>query len=170
MKLPRGNEESIFAARQQIGSIGPLGFQNENTTNSVFRGNHKNHGNIETHEITFWKTRREQTQLGDRFLSSAGTGKNCALSMRFSDHSPVLDKNRAPMGPEILSSTGAGAWRKAPMAFPDSSSVLDKFQSVTSPEMEWEVAVANAIVATKVVAIRVLGGRTLRNALPMAMG
>ena len=49
--------------------------------------------------------------------------------MRFPDHSPVLDKNRAPIGPEILSSTGAGAWRKAPIAFPDSSPVLDKFQS-----------------------------------------
>ena len=69
------------------------------------------------------------TELGDRFLSSAGAGKNCALSIRFPDRSPVLDKNRAPMGPEILSSTGAGAWRKAPMAFPDSSSVLDTFQS-----------------------------------------
>ena len=69
--------------------------------------------------------------LGDRFLSSASTGKHCALSMMFPDCSPVLDKNRAPMGPEILSSTGAGAWRKAPMAFPDSSSVLDKFQSAT---------------------------------------
>ena len=52
-----------------------------------------------------------------------------ALSMRFPDRSPVLDKNRAPMGPEIISSTAAGAWRKAPMAFPDSSSVLDRFQS-----------------------------------------
>ena len=67
--------------------------------------------------------------MGDRFLSSAGTGKNCARPMRLPDPSPVLDKNRAPMGPEILSSTGAGVWRKAPMAFPDSSSVLDKFQS-----------------------------------------
>ena len=68
--------------------------------------------------------------MGDRFLSSAGTnGENCALPMRLPDHSPALDKNRAPMGPESLSSTGAGVWRKAPMAFPDSSSVLDKFQS-----------------------------------------
>ena len=72
---------------------------------------------------------KESYFLGDRFLSTAGTGKNGALSMRFPDRSPVLDKNRAPMGPEILSSTGAGAWRKAPMAFPDSSSVLDKLQS-----------------------------------------
>ena len=68
-------------------------------------------------------------ESGDRFLSSAGTGKNCALSMRFPDRSPVLDENRAPMGPEILSSTGAGVCRKAPKTFPDSSSVLDKFQS-----------------------------------------
>ena len=67
--------------------------------------------------------------LGDRFLSSAGAGGNCARPMRLADPSPVLDKNRAPMGPEILSSTGAGVWRKAPMAFPDSSSVLDKFHS-----------------------------------------
>ena len=66
---------------------------------------------------------------GDRFLSSAGAGGNCARPMRLPDPSPVLDKNRAPMGPEILSSTGAGVWRKAPMAFADSSSVLDKFQS-----------------------------------------
>ena len=69
------------------------------------------------------------TVLGDRFLSSAGAGGNCARPMRSPDPSPVLDKNRAPMGPEILSSTGAGVWRKAPMAFPYSSSVLDKFQS-----------------------------------------
>ena len=70
-------------------------------------------------------------EMGDRFLSSAGAGGNCARPMRLPDPSPVLDKNCAPMGPEILSSTGAGVWRKAPMAFPDSSSVLDKFQSGT---------------------------------------
>ena len=69
--------------------------------------------------------------MGDRFLSSAGAGGNCARPMRLPDPSPALDKNRAPMGPEILSSTGTGVWRKAPMAFPDSSSVLDKFQSAT---------------------------------------
>ena len=44
-------------------------------------------------------------------LSSAGTGKNCVLSMRFPDHSPVLDENHTRMGPEILSSTGAGVCR-----------------------------------------------------------
>ena len=71
----------------------------------------------------------QETVVGDRFLSSAGTGGNCALSMRLRDPSPVLDKNRAPIGPEILSNTGAGVWRKAPMAFLSSSSVLDKFQS-----------------------------------------
>ena len=65
--------------------------------------------------------------MGDRFLSSAGTGKNRALSMRLPNPSPILDKNRAPMGPDILSSTRV--CRKAPKAFPDSSSVLDKFQS-----------------------------------------
>ena len=67
-------------------------------------------------------------KVGDRFLSSAGAGGNCARPMRLPDPSPVLDKNRAPMGPETLSSNGAGVWRKAPMAFPDSSSVLDKCQ------------------------------------------
>ena len=74
--------------------------------------------------------------VGDRFLSGAGTGKNCALSlsMRSPDRSPVLDKNHAPMGPEILSSAGAGVCRKAPTAFPDSSSVLDKFQSLSLTE------------------------------------
>ena len=54
--------------------------------------------------------------MGDRFLSSAGAGGNCARPMRLPDSSPVLDKNRAPMGPEILSSGGAGVWRKASMA------------------------------------------------------
>ena len=67
--------------------------------------------------------------MGNRFLSSAGTGKSCALSTRVPNPSPRLDKNRAPMGPEILSSAGAGIWRKAPKRFPDCSSVLDKFQS-----------------------------------------
>ena len=67
--------------------------------------------------------------MGDRFLSVAGAGGNCACPMRLPDPSPVLDKNCAPMGPEILSSTEAGVWRKAPMAFPDCSSVLDEFQS-----------------------------------------
>ena len=67
--------------------------------------------------------------MRDWFLSSACTGKNCALPMRVPNRSPMLDKNRAPMGPGILSSTGAGVWGKAPMAFPTSSSVLDKFQS-----------------------------------------
>ena len=74
---------------------------------------------------------------GDRFLSSAGAGGNCARSMRLPDPSPVLEKNCAPMGPELLSSTGAGVWRKAPMAFPDSSSVMDKFQSASVGD--WEV-------------------------------
>ena len=68
--------------------------------------------------------------MGDRFLSSAGAGGNCAARpMRLPDPSPVLDRNRAAMGPEILSSTGARVWRKAPMAFPCYSSVLDIFQS-----------------------------------------
>ena len=44
---------------------------------------------------------------GDRFLSSAGTGKNCVLSMRVPNPSPVLDNECAPMGPEI-SRLGSG--------------------------------------------------------------
>ena len=71
--------------------------------------------------------------MGDRFSSSNGTGKNCALPMRLPNPSPLLDKNPGPIGPEILSSTGTGVWRKAPVAFPDSSSVLDTFQSATKP-------------------------------------
>ena len=73
--------------------------------------------------------RRLGPLLGDRLLSSAGAGGNCARPMRLPDPSPVLDKNRAPKGPEILSGTGAGVRREAPTAFPYSSSVLDKFQS-----------------------------------------
>ena len=71
-----------------------------------------------------------QSTIGAKSItSSAGTGKNCALSMRVPIPSPALDKNRAPVGPEILSSTGAGVWRKAFKGNPDSRSVLDKFQS-----------------------------------------
>ena len=47
--------------------------------------------------------------LGDRFLSSTGTGKNCALSMRLSNPSPVLDKNRAPMVQEFYTGLGLGS-------------------------------------------------------------
>ena len=39
--------------------------------------------------------------MGDRFLSSAGTGGNCARPTRLPDPNPVLDKNHAPMGPEF---------------------------------------------------------------------
>ena len=78
---------------------------------------------------------RNPPGMGDRLLSSAGTGKNCALSIRFPDPSPVLDKNRAPMGPEFLSSTGAGFCRKAPKVFPDSSPVLDKYQSAKASQI-----------------------------------
>ena len=66
--------------------------------------------------------------MGDQFLSSAGAGRSCALSMRLANCSPVLDKYLARMGPDILSNTGAGVWRKAPGALPDSSSLPDKFQ------------------------------------------
>ena len=37
-----------------------------------------------------------QPLMGDRFLSSAGAGKNCALSMRVPNSGPVLDKNAHP--------------------------------------------------------------------------
>ena len=67
--------------------------------------------------------------LGNQCLSSAGTGKNCALPMKVPNPSPGLDKDCTPMGPEMLSNTGSGVWRKAFEAFPNSTSVLDKFQS-----------------------------------------
>ena len=82
--------------------------------------------------INIYKNRQLQPSrvfLGDRFLSSAGAGGNCALPARVPNCSPVLDKILALIGPEILSSAGRGVWRKAPVAFPDSSSVLDKFLS-----------------------------------------
>ena len=41
--------------------------------------------------------------------SSAGTGKNCALSMRVPNPRPVLDKNRVPMGAEIYPVPGLGS-------------------------------------------------------------
>ena len=72
--------------------------------------------------------------MGDQFLSSAGTGRNCALSLSLSlsmkvpNPRAVLDKNLGPMGPEFLSNIGAGAWRKV---LTDSSSLLDKFLSAT---------------------------------------
>ena len=93
--------------------------------------------------------------LRDRLLSSAGTGKNCTLSIRFPDPSPVLDKNRAPMGPEILSSTGAGVCRKAPKAFPDSSSVLDKFRSASTSQ-HWrciKISLPGMLSVVKVVCV-----------------
>ena len=68
--------------------------------------------------------------MGDRYLSSAGAGRSCALPMRVPNTSPVLEKNLAPIGPGILSSIGAGVWRRGPVVFPDSSSVLHKFQFV----------------------------------------
>ena len=67
--------------------------------------------------------------MGDRFLSSAGTEGNCALSMTLPNPSAVLDKDRAPMGPEVISSTGTEFRRQAPKAVPDSSSVLDKLST-----------------------------------------
>ena len=55
-----------------------------------------------------------------RLLSSAGTGKNCALLVRAPNPtSPAPDKNRAPISPDMLSNTRAGVWRKAAKAFPD---------------------------------------------------
>ena len=61
--------------------------------------------------------------VGDRFLSSAGIGKNCALPMR------LPNPKSCTHGSRNFISTGSGVWRKAPVAFPDPSSVLDKFQS-----------------------------------------
>ena len=47
--------------------------------------------------------------MGDRFLSSAGAGGNCARPMRLPDPSPVVGKNRAPMGPQIYPVLGLGS-------------------------------------------------------------
>ena len=47
--------------------------------------------------------------MGDRFLSSAGAGGNCARPMRLPDPGPVLDTNRAPMGPENFPVLGLGS-------------------------------------------------------------
>ena len=85
---------------------------------------------ISLSELSNARFQSMHAKMGDRLLSIAGTGKNCALSVRLSNPSPVLDKNHAPMGPRILSSTGAGVWRKAPKTFPDSGSVLDNLQSM----------------------------------------
>ena len=75
------------------------------------------------HALVWWLLNR--FFLGDRSLSSHGTGRNCALPIiRVPSCSPVLDKILAPIGPEWLSSAGAGVWTKVPMAFPDSKSVL----------------------------------------------
>ena len=49
--------------------------------------------------------------LRDWFLSSVGTGRNCALPMKLPNLSPVLHENCAPMGdqgPEILSNAVSG--------------------------------------------------------------
>ena len=71
------------------------------------------------------KTKEWKIRVGDRFLSGAGTGKNCSLSLslRVPNAGTVLAKNRAPMGPELVSSIGAGVLGKAPEGFPDSNSV-----------------------------------------------
>ena len=62
----------------------------------------------EASKVSLWLKRCAHVGLpqnvGDRFLSSAGAGGECARPMRLPDPSPVLDKNRAPIGPEILSS------------------------------------------------------------------
>ena len=47
--------------------------------------------------------------MGDRLLSSAGTGKNGTLSMRVPNPSPALDKNHAPRDPEIYPVLGLGS-------------------------------------------------------------
>ena len=68
----------------------------------------------------------DATSLGDRFLSSAGTG-NIYEGAKLQPKCWI--KIVRPLVQENLSSTGAGVWRKAPRAFSDSSSVLDKLQS-----------------------------------------
>ena len=67
---------------------------------------------------------------GNRFLSSTGVGKSCALPIRVPNPSPTLDKNLAFTGPGILSSVGVGVGRKYPEALPDSNTTLDNIQSV----------------------------------------
>ena len=55
--------------------------------------------------------------MGDRFLSSAGAGGDCARPMRLPDPSPALDKILAPMGPEIYPVLGLGSGAPASVGF-----------------------------------------------------
>ena len=63
---------------------------------------------VATQCLTMWSWGTVGESFGNRFLSSAGTGKHCAFSMRLPSPSPVLDKNRAPMGPEIFYPVAGG--------------------------------------------------------------
>ena len=73
--------------------------------------------------------------LGDRFLSSAAAGANCARPVKLPDPAQCWIKIMHPWVLKFYSVLGgAGLWRKAPMAFPVSSSVLDKFQSARLPD------------------------------------
>ena len=68
--------------------------------------------------------------LGDRFLSSAGTGKSCALSMRVPNPSPALDKHIVhPWVQKFYPVPGLGSGGRLLKRFPDSSSVVDKFRN-----------------------------------------
>ena len=70
--------------------------------------------------------------MGDRFLSSAGAGGNCARPLRLPDPSPVLDKKSCAHGSRKFIQHRGWGLETAHMAFPDSSSALDKFQSAIS--------------------------------------
>ena len=65
--------------------------------------------------------------FGRPILSSAGTGKNCALPLwgcqAPAQHWIKIVHSQVQKFYPVL---GLGSWRKAPKAFPDSSSVLDK--------------------------------------------
>ena len=80
--------------------------------------------------------------LGDRFLSSAGAGGNCARPMRLPDPSPVLDKNRAPMGPEIWSSTGLlFGISEGPLVYPYPQNRENSDHGLSFPSPETQIMV-----------------------------
>ena len=49
---------------------------------------------------------KNEEEHGSSILSSAGTGRNCALPMRVPDPGPILDEDHALVGPEIFSGLG----------------------------------------------------------------
>ena len=61
-----------------------------------------------------WRaTARGMSQMGSRFLSSAGVGKSCVLPMRVPNPSPTLDKILASMGPGFYPVLGLGSGGRA---------------------------------------------------------